>query len=251
MSLDDETPTQYFGPDGRNWVHPVTGKMIRLSPTDYDRAEQRKAEWFAGQENKDHRSGCPIERTGRCSCDYLAQWDDDAEATHNNTVQFNADGTVALVDRHLQAPEIRYGEPFADEAIPDNGILFLPEYLRNNLGDLGKSVTSLNPTKLASTHFTVDADGIHPSPGITPIGMDGEPLTGERYADLFTTDDHGLIARGKLGTDVDGNHLTFPTSDAAARQAERADAWRSTAYLMLGTLVCILLGVIGREFGWY
>ncbi|QGJ92768.1 membrane protein [Arthrobacter phage Beagle] len=44
MSLDDESPTQYFGPDAKLWKHPQTGHTLYLSPAQYERAEKRRLE---------------------------------------------------------------------------------------------------------------------------------------------------------------------------------------------------------------
>lgn len=251
MSLDDETPTEYFGPDARNWIHPVTGKSFRLSPADYERAEERKAQYFAGQENKDHRTGCPIERTGRCACEYLSQWDDNAETAHNKAVQLSADGTIALIDRHLQAPEIRYGEPptggIPQEELPPGGVLYIPEEMRENMhssmANLSLIESATVPIKqefgpMERAHDTINflKDNNLPithSFGDTGAWVDFRPDLGI----------HGVALTGKF---------PIPTEDEKLeRMREQMESWRATAFLMLGTLTCILTGVIGREFGWY
>lgn len=101
MSLDDECPTQYFGPDAQVWDSP-DGRSLQLSPAQGERAASHgwwlntdKLPIVFGPEVPDvvelpggfcvprsqyydgifaHRSGCGHERTGRCICAYLAQW---------------------------------------------------------------------------------------------------------------------------------------------------------------------------------
>jgi hypothetical protein len=86
MSLDDETPTQYFGPDAQVWKSP-DGRVLQLSPAGAEHHAEQLAKhgWIhSGQEplvfgpdapDTGHRPGCAFGRTPRCTCTYLAQWD--------------------------------------------------------------------------------------------------------------------------------------------------------------------------------
>jgi hypothetical protein len=97
VSLDDESPTQYFGPNAIQWMHP-NGKVLSLSPDQYNRALEQERNltqeqrWAYEQErlgnpfdmaaiedilteaNKKHHPGCASSRGRDCNCDYLKQW---------------------------------------------------------------------------------------------------------------------------------------------------------------------------------
>jgi hypothetical protein len=215
MSLDDLSPTEYFGPDAMNWVHPVTGKQHSLSPAAYAEAERSKEAYFHALESREHAPRCSIERTGRCICEYLSQWETAAEAE-------------LTVNKTLRAPEIRYGEPPAGgidpDDIPPGGVLYVPEEFKNT-----------------GIPFTLDMVGS------IPPSSNRHPLTGNGYDDLFTLGNAGEVIpldRLKEITDARAQNL-------AVQESHRADAWRTTAVLMLITVLCLALGVTGRELGWY
>lgn len=183
MSLDDASPTEYFGPDAVSWVHPVTGKQHSLSPAEYERAEAAKERHFQELESVGHNGRCSVERTGRCICEYLAQWDPE---------------TMVVPD------------PDSDEPIV---------YEKD--------------TRLV------------------PLSSDGHPLAGNGYDDLFTLGNAGeVIPLDQLKEITDARALAR-AENLAIQESHRADQWRSTAVLMLLTVLCLVLGVTGRELGWY
>lgn len=82
MSLDDESPTQYFGPDAVTFTALGTGgRTVTITMTQgrarHLIAEGVPAHKFTGliEEPAGHTPGCANARTGKCLCTYLAQWD--------------------------------------------------------------------------------------------------------------------------------------------------------------------------------
>lgn len=108
MSLDGQHPTEYFGPDAVTFTAP-NGKRISVSEEHWRRLtaagaltkEQMLNAVQHGKSLQDvldeangvitlddmdkgidpvygdlfHRPGCSVQRTGRCLCDFLSQWD--------------------------------------------------------------------------------------------------------------------------------------------------------------------------------
>ncbi len=105
MSLDDESPTQYYGADAEVWRRP-DGTTIQLNPArilhlrgrlEYDGwiltareplvfgpdALSPDRDYYPASTGTDitdpvdtgHREGCAFGRTARCTCTYLALWD--------------------------------------------------------------------------------------------------------------------------------------------------------------------------------
>lgn len=233
MSLDDASPTEYFGPDAMSWVHPVTGKQHSLSPAEYARAEAAKERHFQELESVGHNGRCSVERTGRCICEYLAQWDGDPEEAVRLIVDPKDNTrTIAEVERQLRAPEIRYGEPPAGgidpDDIPPGGVLYVPEEFKD-------------------THHPFTLDMV----GSIPPSSNRHPLTGNGYDDLFTLGNAGeVIPLDRLKEITDARALAR-AQNLAVQESHRADQWRTTAVLMLLTVLCLVLGVTGRELGWY
>lgn len=351
MSLDDHTPTEYFGPGGINWIHPETGKSIRLHPRDFETAEARKQEWIRKQDlltergedapsvgdiidTVGHHGRCSIERTGRCICDYLAQWDNTEPF-----IDYNADGSVAAVEYGTPTPEIRYGEPpagWTEDSIPSGGILYLPEEMREHM-ELADNQLAGATIRLANGDRLMPPSGIGASPEELkasidfpeiPLGMaeeisaanrkyqpgapvdvgtwkeaaaflleeepSGNQLTnpslegaqlnphlvdsrltqqfgpkpsdpwfqpGAHPSGLFTLDNAGGIHQLQTGSfnlteeglTLEGKLPDFPTMgfNAAVQERERGDFWRASA-LLLGIFdACLLIGIVGRELGWY
>ena len=94
MSLDDETPTQYFGPGAVEVT--IHGKQVRMTQQKYYRLTEKPGALtdeemlnakidelsladILAEANKQHRAGCASSRHRPCTCDYLAQWDSAGE----------------------------------------------------------------------------------------------------------------------------------------------------------------------------
>lgn len=109
MSLDDETPTQYFGADAEVWTSP-DGRTLQLSPTESAKFGPGLTKFGWTRSDREplaigpeiHRSGCSHSRTGKCLCDYLAQWDraepEDTKPLRDFTEQMAAEGRVITID---------------------------------------------------------------------------------------------------------------------------------------------------------
>jgi hypothetical protein len=79
VSLDDATPTEYFGADAQVWDSP-DGRSLQLTPAQGQRAaafgwwlNTDKCPIIFGAE-VEHRSGCASTRGRDCTCGYLNQW---------------------------------------------------------------------------------------------------------------------------------------------------------------------------------
>lgn len=91
MSLDDHTPTEYFGPGVRRVGLPgggylqipaehfekmvASGTVIALSPEEELADILELANTNTRDTDTGHRQGCAFGRTARCTCTYITQWD--------------------------------------------------------------------------------------------------------------------------------------------------------------------------------